>query len=215
MHLNKNIRLLAGFNFFLGFCFYVPILIIYFAHVTGSYTLGMSIFAVTSISNAVFELPTGVFSDLIGRKRTLVLGAVASVGTVLFYAIGGTYVALALGAICQGLAWALFSGNNTALLHDTLTAMGRQDEYQEYSGRTNSLVYVGLALGSIIGGALAMISLPLVMWLSVIPQVINLVISLRFVEPGVYTPPTNPYAHLRDAIRLLVTSRDLRCLMQE
>ncbi|MBN1562258.1 MAG: MFS transporter, partial [Anaerolineae bacterium] len=213
MNLNKNIRLLAWFYFFLGFRFYVPILIIYFARVTGSYTLGMSLFAVASISNAVFELPTGIFSDLIGRKRTLVLGAVASFAAVLFYAIGGSYFWLALGSVCQGLQWALFSGNNAALLHDTLTALGRVDEYQEHLGRTYSRDHVGIALGSIMGGVLAVIALPLVMWLTVIPQAINLVVSLYVVEPGVSTPPTgNPYAHLRDALRLLVRSRDLRHL---
>jgi MFS family permease len=132
---------------------------------------------------------------------------------VLFYAIGGTYLVLALGSICQGLAWALFSGNNSALLYDTLATTGQQEDYQEHLGRTTSLDHVGIALGSIIGGALAAISFSLVMWLSVLPQVINLLISLCFVEPELHSQPVgNPYAHLRSAIRLLVTSRDLRLL---
>lgn len=213
MYLNKNIRLLAWFNFFLGFRFYAPILIIYFAHVSGSYALGMSVFAVASISSAVFEVPTGIFSDMIGRKRTLVLGAAASFGTVLFYAWGGSFGMLALGSICQGLAWALFSGNNNALLHDTLVALGQVDEYQDHMGRTTSLDHVGIALGSVLGGLLATVSLSLVMWLSVLPQVITLLLSFGFIEPDVFTRLTdNPYQHLRDSLRVLIKSRDLRLM---
>ena len=43
--------------------------ILYFAHVTGSYVLGMSIFSVAYVSSAIFEVPTGIVSDLVGRKN--------------------------------------------------------------------------------------------------------------------------------------------------
>ena len=67
--MHKNIRLLALFNFFTDFHLYTAILIIYFANVTGSYALGMSLFSVAMVSSALFEVPTGVFSDYLGRKR--------------------------------------------------------------------------------------------------------------------------------------------------
>ncbi|MFN8376300.1 MAG: hypothetical protein U0694_25945 [Anaerolineae bacterium] len=90
------------------------------------------------LAQSFFEVPTGVFSDLIGRRKTIMCGAVASTLSIVLYAFGGTYAALALGAACEG--WrAFFSGNNDALLHDTLAENGQQEHFQEYLGKTSSM----------------------------------------------------------------------------
>src|SRR3989338_9127881 len=120
MLVHKNIRILAWFNFFSSFRLFAAILIIYFQRVTGSYALGMSIISVVFISTAIFEIPTGIFSDRIGRKNTMILGALSGVLAVVFYAIGISYWILVVGAIFEGLGRSFFSGNNTSLLHDTL-----------------------------------------------------------------------------------------------
>ena len=82
--MHKNIKLLALFNFFTDFHLFSAILIIYFAQVTGSYALGMSLFSVAMVSSALFEVPTGVFSDYIGRKKTMILGAMCAVLSITF-----------------------------------------------------------------------------------------------------------------------------------
>lgn len=214
MPLDRNVRLLAWFNFFLEFKFYNAILVIYFARVTGSYALAMGVFAAVSLSAAVFELPTGVFSDLIGRKRTLVLGALAHLGSVVLYALGGDYALFLLGGVCEGLGWALFSGNNTALLHDTLAETGQEAAYQEYLGRTTAMEHVGVALVGLVGAVLAALtSFAVVMWLSVLPQIVLVAIALRFREPRTQTRPTgHPIAHLREALRVIRSNARLSWL---
>src|SRR5688572_6830492 len=136
MPVARNIRLLAWFHFWGDFRPYAPIAILYFAQISGSYALGMSIFAATRLAQSMLEVPTGIYSDKIGRKKTLVLGAVTGVFSLIFYAIGGTYLALLTGAIFEGLARAFYSGNNEALLHDTLAEMGQRERYAEYLGKT-------------------------------------------------------------------------------
>ena len=118
--MHRNIKLLTWFNFFTDFKLYAPIAILYFTQITGSFALGMSIFSIAYVTSAIFEVPTGVLSDYIGRKRTVVFGALCSVLCVTLYAIGGSYWMLTLGALLQGLSRAFYSGNNDALLHDTL-----------------------------------------------------------------------------------------------
>lgn len=114
--LPRNVRLLAWFNFFTDFRPYAPIAILYFAQVSGSYALGMSVFSAVMLAQSLFEVPTGVFSDLIGRKKTIVCGALAGVLSLVCYATGGTYIVLLAGAAFEGLARAFYSGNNDALL---------------------------------------------------------------------------------------------------
>lgn len=211
--MHKNIRLLAWFNFMLDFRLYGPIAILYFADVSGSFALGMSVFSTAMLASALFEVPTGVFSDMIGRKRTVVVGAAASVLSIVFYAIGGVYPVLLVGAVFEGLARSFFSGNNDALLYDTLAETDQQAQYQEYLGKTSSMYQLALAIAAVIGGVIAYFSFSATMWLSVIPQVIGLLISTQFVNPAAHThESTNVYAHLREAFRNILRNRRLRAL---
>ncbi len=84
MNIEKNIKLLSWLNFCTDFVFFAPVAILYFAHVTGSYALGMSIFSLAYVSSAIFEVPTGIISDLVGRKKTTILGAASSVLCVYY-----------------------------------------------------------------------------------------------------------------------------------
>lgn len=213
MSAKRNIVLLAWHNFFTDFKLYSAIAILYFTHVTGSLALGMAVFSIVSIADAVFEVPTGILSDRVGRKMTIVLGSCASVLYAVCYAIGGSFAMLALGAIFQGLSIALYSGNNDALLHDSLKESSQENLYHKFLGKISALFQLGLALGAVLGSFLANNSYEIVMWLSVVSQVICLGISLFMVEPKVaVTQSANMYAHIREAISLFKTNKKLRLI---
>ena len=209
----KNIKLLALFNFFTDFHLYSAILIIYFARVTGSYALGMALFSAVMVSTALFEIPTGIFSDYIGRKKTMMLGAFFSVLSVVFYAIGLNFWILFVGSLFQGLQRAFYSGNNEALLYETLSDSNQKEEYDHYLGKTSSMFQVAAAVGIVIGGFIAVWSFPLLMWLSVIPQIICFFISFQIVEPAKKsTQSGNIYRHLQNAFSIIWRSRKLKLL---
>lgn len=213
MQLQKNIKLLTYFNFFTDFKLYAPIAIVYFAQVTGSYALGMSIFSITMISSALFEVPTGIYSDFIGRKKTVILGAASAVIYAIFYAIGGSYLILIAGAIFEGLSRAFYSGNNNALLLDSLKQSGKIDEYDEFLGRVSSMFQIALTLSAILGSFLASWSFSLIMWISVISQIICLGISLFLIEPRSHTEARgNIYDHLKQSLSHFRKNKKLRML---
>lgn len=213
MAFKKNIRILTWFNFFTDFRLYSPVAIIYFAKVTGSYALGMSIFSITMVSSALFEVPTGIFSDMIGRKRTVVFGAATAVVYAIFYAIGQSFWILAIGALFEGLSRSFYSGNNDALLHDTLAETGNEHQYDEFLGRVSAMFQIALAVSGLVGAVLANWSFALVMWLSVIPQMICFVISLQLKEPKVHGNESgNIYTHLKAAYLNFVKNKRLRLL---
>lgn len=213
MKLHSNIKLLSWFNFLLDFRFYSPIAIIYFTQVTGSFALGMSVFSITMLSSAFFEVPTGIYSDVIGRKKTLVWGAFMSLLSVIFYAIGGSFLILAIGGIIEGIARAFYSGNNEAFIVDSLAESNQQEEYAEYLGSSSSMFQWALAISAVFGGIIASISFPLVMWLSVVPAVFGLIISLKMTEPKIHKEKTtNIYAHLHEAMSYFRNNYKLRML---
>ena len=154
-NVNRNIGILGWFNFFCDFRLYAPIAVLYFAEVTGSFAAGMSIFSVTMLAQALFEVPTGVYSDMIGRKRTMIVGAGVCTASVICYAVGGTYVWLVIGALLEGLGRSFYSGNNDALLMDTLKEQGRSDLFAELSGKISTSFQVALGLAALLGGVVA------------------------------------------------------------
>lgn len=211
--IHRNIQLLSWFNFLLDLRFYSPVAIIYFSAVTGSFALGMSIFSVVMLSSALFEVPTGILSDFIGRKRTLVWGALASLVSVLLYASASTYSFLLVGAVIEGLARSLYSGNNESLLMDTLAETKNEDAYAENLGKTSAMFQWALAISALVGGLLAELSLPAVMWLSTVPACFGVLIALQVREPQINREvATNIFAHIREALSLFQKNRRLRML---
>jgi MFS family permease len=165
------------------------------------------------VSSALLEVPTGILSDMVGRRRTVIYGAFTSLVSVICYAIGGGYWVLLLGAIAEGAQRALFSGNNDALLHDTLSELNEQGDYHVQLGRVSSAYQVALAISAIAGSALAAWSFAAVMWLSVVPKLVMVALSFRFVEPQHHhAVADNPFAHLREALAQFARNPRLRWL---
>lgn len=210
----RNIKLLAWFNFFTDFKLYGPLAIIYFSQVTGSYALGTSIFSAVMISSAIFEVPTGILSDFLGRKKTLTLGALASMVSIIFYAMGFSYFILLFGAVMEGMSRSFYSGNNEALLHDTLKQEGSEKNYHHFLGKLSSMFQVALAISALIGGIVAQFNFALVFWISVIPQLICFVLSLQIIEPKIHTKDQsgNIFKHLKESIVLFFKNPRLRLI---
>lgn len=208
-----NVKLFYWLNFFVDFKFYAPIAIIYFAHVSGSYALGMSVFSATMLAAAIFEVPTGVFSDYLGRKKTILLGSIFLTFAVFCYALGFSYWVLLLGAVFEGLSRSFYSGNNNALLYDTLNEQEKVETYHEVLGKTSSTAQLALAISAVTGSLIASRSFNLVFWLSVTAPLACVAISLFFKEPRVHKKEsTNIYNHLSEALKLFITNKRLRYL---
>lgn len=211
MH-HRNIKVLTWFNFFSDFKLYAPIAIIYFAQVSGSFALGMTVFSIAMVSAALFEVPTGIYSDFIGRKRTVILGALAAVIFSVFYAIGQSFWILAVGAVFEGLSRSFYSGNNDALLYNSLAETKEENQYDEVLGKISSMFQAALAIAGVIGGILASWSFPLIMWLSVIPQIICLSLSFLLIEPKISLKSGNIYSHLKESMLNFIHNKRLRFL---
>ncbi len=213
MSLQKNIKLLTWFNFFTDFKLYGAFIIIYFSTITHSYALGASILSITFITASLLDIPTGIFADRLGRKRTVILGAVFGVAYAMFYAVGGSYWILVVGALLEGLSRALYSGNNSALLHNLLSDEGLQNDYHVYAGKLGSMFQIGLAVSALVGGFIASWSFPILMWLSVIPQLVCLFLSFQIIDSKkVYEHTESILQHLKEGFLEFIQNANLRLL---
>jgi MFS family permease len=210
---SRNVKILTGQGFLIGLSLWWPIAAIYLAQVSGSYALGLSVFSIEMVSSAVLEIPTGIFSDLIGRKQTTILAGIFDLLGMIAYAIGINYGVLMIGAVGRGLARALYSGNNEALLYDSLNKSQRRAELEKWIGYVNGAEQGALGMAAIVGGLLAAKSMSLVVWLSVIPLILNLIASFGLDEVESETKGEgNVFSHLKEAWKNFIVNKKIRWL---
>ncbi|KKR66787.1 MAG: hypothetical protein UU09_C0046G0013 [Microgenomates group bacterium GW2011_GWA2_40_6] len=182
----SNVKLLFLFYICYNFRPYSVLAVIYFYQITQSYTLALSIFSVIQVSQGLFEIPFGYYSDKYGRSNCLRIGALASLLSVVLYAIGQGYWFLIAGAIFEGINYASFSGNNDALLFETLQESKRENEYHNEFGKMNSWLELSGFVGIFVG-SLMVIRLPLSLLfsLSILPRLMATMISFGLTDPKV------------------------------
>ncbi|MCL2758454.1 MAG: MFS transporter [Alphaproteobacteria bacterium] len=210
----RNIPLIYAGTFLGGLNIYAPIIVIYMAQVLGSYALAMSLFAITQISAAALELPTGVMSDKIGRKWTGVAGAMCGFLGVLCYAVGMNFSVFVAGAILLGLSAAFISGNDDAMLYDTLKQVGAPEDFHKHKGRTGSLDQAALGISAFIASGIILIwGLHATVIATLVPLFLGIIVAILMREPSVNSRiEQNIYAHLKTSIKQVFKNRKLRLL---
>jgi len=211
MNIKDNPKFLRWFEFFSYFIFSSPILILFFNSVLNNYALSMTIYAAKSISCTLLEIPFGIISDRIGRKNIMVLGAITRLLCFIIWAMSYSFMPLFLGAIIGGASDALASGNNDALLYDSLCTTRQKKSYHKVYARITSYYQFALFMGSMIGAVVAFYSLRWAVALSIVPLAIALGISLLIMEPR--CKAASQITFLRqfvDSIKILWKNRRLR-----
>lgn len=208
-----NVKLLSLFYVFYNFRLYSVLAVIYFYQITHSYTLALSIFSVAQISQGLFEIPFGYYSDKYGRSNCLRVGVLASLLSVVLYAIGQNYWFLVIGAIFEGINYASFSGNNDALLYETLQESNKKNDYHHEYGKMNSWLELSGFLGVFVGSLFTSRSLSLLFTLSILPRLLAAIISLAFVDPEVKKKKIeNVVLHLKDSWLIYKSNFKIRLL---
>lgn len=140
--------------------------------------------AVYYLSVFVLEVPSGYFSDRIGRRTTLLLAAGSLVGSYCCFIIGAGFWWFAAGQFLLACGIAMQSGTDTAFLYDSLKALGREAEYAQREASAEQWGLTMLAIATLSGGVLGLIDLRLAYVFSLCSAITMGVLVWRFTEPG-------------------------------
>ncbi|MDX9690287.1 MAG: MFS transporter [Proteobacteria bacterium] len=219
-NLKRNIPLVMANGFLGSLRLYYPITILMYAAITGSYTLGMAVNSVLFISAAFFEVPTGVLSDKWGRRKTLLVATFVEMLATVCFVIALTFPAVGLpavfaGGLCVGLATALMSGNNDALIYETLSHYRQTGQISKILGRIGSLEQLGLAISGLIATALLFMgaSYKLLALFTLIPASLNLLTAAFVIEPPrrkIDVEKDSSVRHMLKAAKLIAQNPKLR-----
>ncbi len=113
------------------------------------FTLGM----------VLFEVPTGVVADTVGRRWSYLLGSVTLSAATLLYVVlwwqRAPFWMWAASSVLLGLGFTFFSGAVDAWLVDALVATGHGGDLQPVFGRAQVVTGAATLVGSTAGGLLA------------------------------------------------------------
>ena len=91
-----------------------------------SFTEITVIMGVGVLVGLLLELPTGALADLIGRKKTVIIGRVCGVIGFAIYSVATNFWLFLIAAIFYHANWAFESGALSALLYDSLQENGNE-----------------------------------------------------------------------------------------
>jgi len=111
--------------------------------------------AIYSVAIVMLEIPSGYLADVLGRRKTLIIGTI--LGTVGFgiYSFSYGFWGFLMAEMILGFGQSLISGADSAMLYDSLMASGKKEHYIKFEGRMVSVGNFAETIAGILGGLLA------------------------------------------------------------
>lgn len=138
-----------------------------------------SLFAVAVV---LLEVPTGMIADRIGKRTSLIYGALFLFIGYFIYALGTDFFTFLIAEILLSVGVCLLSGADSSLLYDTLKELNRESEYTKIESKSRAYQMVSFAICNLIGGFVGSYSYRYAMYLSIIGPLLSFIVSLGFVE---------------------------------
>jgi MFS family permease len=161
----------------------VPILIPYYVSNNLNKTQIFTIQAAYALSILILEIPSGYLADIIGRRKTLILGAFFLPIGIGVYAFTHTFFSFLLAEFIIAVGNSMRSGCDSALIYDTLIQLKEEDAYKKFEGRSFYYSRMGTAISSVLGGLLALLSLKIPFYANMITSTLMLPLAFALVEP--------------------------------
>jgi MFS family permease len=181
--LERNIPLMFYIRVVRWFLLVISTMVVFFQHEGLSMQQILLLQSAFSIFVVLLEIPSGYFSDVMGRKRTMIAGCVLSFVGFSIYCFAKGFLGFFIAEMALGCAVSFISGTDSAIIYDSLLALGRQAEYSKFEGRLMSIGNTSEGIASIIGGLLAAVSLRLPFYVETGLVFFTIPLSLLLTEP--------------------------------
>ena len=150
---DRTITIFYAYRFLSSFFLIGPVITLFLLEFIPFSQLGF-LFAIGVATAFVFEIPSGAWADRFGRRYVIAAGSLFAALELALIAYGQSFGYFFAAAIFGGIAYALVSGADTALVYDRLVALGREKESRKVYGRARAIRYVSVVIAALIGAPL-------------------------------------------------------------
>lgn len=140
------------------------------------------LYATKEIAINIFEIPSGIIADALGRRITLASSFLIYIIAFIIFYIYSSFLLFVFAMLFYALGDAIRSGINKAMIVDYLKRTNQISSKVEYYGHTRSWSQFGSAISSLAGGILLFFNknLDAIFIFSIVPYLIDFVNVLSF-----------------------------------
>lgn len=202
----NGLRIFLIFEIFYRFCPHFLIAPLYYQQILGSYVLAMAVFSTILVSCSISEIPMGILSDFIGRKKTIIIASLGNFLSLFLFIVAdiltnSSHILVFVAAVIMGLSQALYSGTLEAFMYESIYQKGQISRYNEYYSRIKGAGAASSAISTLLSGIL-ICYYPYIIcfWFSGIMAIITIIISCFYQDIG----------HKKKVVSLAATQRHLK-----
>jgi MFS family permease len=197
---SRNLWKILALKFLGDFLPIAPVLILYYTVNGLNSTQIFTIQAIFHLGVLLLEVPSGYLADVVGRRKTMILGAVFFPLGLAVYAVGRSFAAFVCAEALLALSVSMRTGCDSALLFDSLRQLEREGEYKRFEGRNALFARTGTAVSSVLGGLLAAVFLRLPFLVNIASALFMPPLTVALAEPE--REKRRSHEPLRDILRI-------------
>lgn len=138
-----------------------------------------TVFHIVSIAA---EIPSGMFADICGRKKSLIVSALCSIVSCFTMGYISSYAGVLISIAFSALSYNFGSGTDSALAYDTLKENGNVDGYDRYVSIQTIVYRVSSSLSSLGAGLALLMGNRNAQLLGVLLSIIRLILTMTLFE---------------------------------
>jgi len=153
------------------------------------------------IFHSIGQIPSGIFADRFGYKKSLVIGSsIFFLGTLIF-ASAQNFLWLLVGFSLNGFGSAMKQGADLALLYEHLKSRGKESLYKKMAGRLDFFTNIFCVVAGIIGGFLYMYHARAPFYAEAVVAALSIFACMQLVEPPRTTKHFPVIRQIKESIR--------------
>ncbi len=133
------------------------------------------------IVSLMAEIPSGMFADVFGRKKSLIVSCIMTMFSAVVRGFVPGFAAVCVSVGFSALSYNFISGSDSALAYDSLLEEGQENRYDKYISNQTMIYRISNGLATLFAGAAVIMGNRNAQILSVGISLINL-ICLLFIK---------------------------------
>ena len=216
--------------------YFTPILIIFLQSAFLSYKEIFLVFTIGSVISYLIEVPTGIFADLYGKRKSIIISKFGILLSYIFFFFSNSFLMFVIAQAIYEIANSFKTGTETAYIYDYLEEnKGRSlkadflsrffqkkaiyhneikvPTYTEVKGKQKFYARISESIATLLGGFIAgLISFRIVFLFAAFPAILNMFVAIswdKIKEHEEKVTLKSSLKHAKDSMTILKNNKNL------
>lgn len=188
---NRQFYQFCAYGFLKNLRFFDPFLLLFFLSKGFDYFDIGILYAIREIGFVLTEIPSGIFADAFGRKKSLIISYIAYLISFLTFYFAPSFFLVAIAMLIFSFGESFRSGTHKALIFTYLEHKKWTQHKTDYYGNTRACSQMGSAISASIAAVIVILSanLEIIFLFSTIPYLfglINLALYPNYLDQNIH-----------------------------